>query len=81
MRRIKIIRKKENFNRNIDYKIFVDGQKITSLKYAEVKTLEFNEETQFLQVKMVSGSSEKLAIDKLDSNQIIEVSGSTFKNK
>ena len=81
MRRIKIIRKKEGFNKNIDYQIFVDGRKITSLKYAEGKTLEFNEETQFLQVKTVSGSSEKLAIDKLDSNQIIEVSGSSFKNK
>lgn len=81
MRRIKIIRKKEGFNKNIDYQIFVDGQKITSLKYAEGKTLEFNEGIQFLQAKMVSGSSEKLAIDKLNSNQIIEVSGSSFKNK
>lgn len=51
------------------------------MKYAEEKILEFNEGTQFLQAKMASGCSEKLAIDRLDSNQFIEVSGSTFKNK
>ena len=81
MCRIRIIRKKEGFNKNIDYQIFVDGQKITSLKYAEEKILEFKEESQFLQAKMVSGSSEKLAVDKLETGQVIEISGDRFKNK
>ncbi len=81
MLRIKLIRKRESFNKHIDYQIFVDNQKITVLKYGEEKILEFEKEAQFLVVKIESGSSEKLAVDELETGQVIEISGNRFKNK
>ena len=81
MRRIKIKRKNETFNQNIDYKIIVDSEQVTRLKNGEEKIIEINEKAKYLEAKINSGRSQKLAIDNLKSDQEILVSGNRFKNK
>lgn len=78
---LKLKREKENFNQNFDYIICVDKQEITRLKNGEEKTIDINENAQYLEAKINYGSSEKLQIKDLKSNQIIEVTGNKFRNK
>ena len=81
METIKLKREKENFNQNIEYKIYIDNQEITRLKNGEKKVIEINEKAEFLEAKINSGLSQKLPIDNLSSNQVIVISGNRFRNK
>lgn len=81
MSTIKIKREEENFNQNLDYIIYVDRREIARLKNGEEKTIEINENAQYLEAKIRSGSSKKLALENLSSNQKILISGNRFRNK
>ena len=81
MPRVKIKRKQESFNQNIEYKVFVDKAQVTGLKNGDEKMIEFNEDAKYLKVKIPSGSSAKLSINKLKSDQDILVYGDRFRNK
>jgi len=81
MRRIKIKRENETFNQNIDYKIFVDNAQVTRLKNGEEKIIELNEKAKYLEAKINSVGSQKLAIDNLKFDNEILVSGDRFRNK
>lgn len=81
MSTIKIKREEESFNQNLDYIIYVDRREIARLKNGEEKTIEINENAQYLEAKIRSGSSKKLALENLSSNQKILISGNRFRNK
>ena len=81
MRKIKIKRENEAFNQNFDYKILIDNELVTSLKNGEEKIIEFSENARYVEAKINSGTSKKLAIDNLNSDQKILVAGDSFRNK
>jgi len=78
---IKIKRKTENFNENVDYKILVDGILITHLKNGEEKLIELNENSKYISATLGSGKSEKLPIDNITEKETINVSGNEFMNR
>ncbi len=78
---IKIKRKTENFNENVDYKILVDGILITRLKNGEEKLIEVSENSKYISATLGSGRSEKLTIDNISEKETINVSGNEFMNR
>ena len=80
MKKIKIIRPEENFNKGVNYAILINGEKITELKNGEEMILQLTEDAKFLETTIRTGSSEKFPVAALSNNNTIEVSGEKWRN-
>jgi len=81
MQTIKIRRPKETFNEDIKYKIIVDGAIVGRMKNGEEKTLTISDNAKTLIAENNSGKSNKIEIENISNDQIIQVTGNEFMNK
>ncbi|SDS39638.1 hypothetical protein SAMN04487764_2123 [Gillisia sp. Hel1_33_143] len=80
-RRIKLTREKENYNKNLEYKVFIDKQEIAHLKNGDSQIIKLKTKAHYLEVRFNSGSSEKIRVDNLKADQELLISGNNFRNK
>lgn len=83
MKRIKLYRPKESFNKNCSYKIFIGKTIFAELGNGEERTIEITDEleNQELIAKVQWCGSEKFALKSVKENEKITVSGNKFLNK
>jgi len=82
MKKIKLQRPNERFNKNNSYEIFVGKRKLTELKNGEEKIIEIPNELKNndLRAKIQWCGSEKLNMNSLKENDTLKVSGNSFLN-
>ncbi|OBX24911.1 hypothetical protein [Gelidibacter algens] len=83
MKKLKLHRPKERFNKNYAYEIFVGNRKLTELKNGEEKVIEISDEfgNETLKAKIQWCGSEKLNLNIFADNESLKVSGSDFLNR
>ncbi|GAA4311888.1 hypothetical protein GCM10023115_32260 [Pontixanthobacter gangjinensis] len=81
MQEIIVKRSKEDFNKNHAYKIFIDRQEITRLMSGEEKLIRLHENAQFVEARMASGRSNRIAVENIGLGQRIMISGNRWRSK
>jgi hypothetical protein len=83
MKKIKLYRPIENFNKNCSYEILVNGKKMTELKNGEEKIIEISNEIEKsnLKAKIQWCGSEKLLISESNNIEVVKVTGNKFLNR
>ncbi|WP_319591462.1 hypothetical protein [uncultured Draconibacterium sp.] len=81
MKKVKLYRPNETFNKNHAYKILVDGEKVAELKDGEEKTIELADNKSCLQAKTLWCGSKELIISDSDKVETVKVCGNKFLNK
>ncbi|GET34304.1 hypothetical protein PbJCM13498_31670 [Prolixibacter bellariivorans] len=83
MKKIKLYRPIENFNKNCSYEILVNGKKMTDLKNGEEKVIGISNELGKLNLraKIQWCGSEKLLISESNNIEVIKVTGNKFLNR
>ncbi|WP_319231218.1 hypothetical protein [Draconibacterium orientale] len=81
MKKIKLYRPNETFNKNHAYEILVDGKKVAELKNGEEETIELTGDKSCLKAKTLWCGSKKLIISDSDRVETVKVCGNKFLNK
>ena len=83
MKKLKLQRPKERFNKNYSYEIFVGNRKLTELKNGEEKVIEIPTELidDELRAKIQWCGSEKYNLSEFKDEEKLKISGSDFLNR
>ena len=83
MKKIKLHRPKESFNKNCSYEILLEKHSLTELKNGEEKIIDIPKELaeKSLKAKIQWCGSEKFDLKNITENEIIIVSGNKFLNR
>ena len=82
MKKIRIKRPKERFNKNCSYEVFINDKIITTLRNGDEKIIEIDEKTSdSLKAKIQWCGSNEIKTDSLKDNESVEISGNVFFNR
>jgi hypothetical protein len=81
MRKIKIKRPLEGFNKNCSYRIFIGNEKMIELRNGEERTVEINAKSEFLKGKIHWCGSKKIKLADEKIEEIFEIHGNKFLNR
>jgi hypothetical protein len=80
MKKITFKRPIEGFNKNCNYCICIDDEKVIELKYGEEKTIEIDSKSELLAAKIHWCGSKKIKLINTANEVVFEVSGNKFLN-
>ena len=81
MKKIKVNRPIEEFNKNCSYRICIDNEKEIELKNGEEKTIDIDSKSEWLTAKIHWCSSQKIQLADTINEEEFEVRGNKFLNQ